>query len=122
MINNKLFSKSLKYIPLLILIFELCYFGIPDFVKPIFIYVYSLFFGLCYLFAILQDFSKINEKSTLILRILIVINALIVLITSIYYQAILSFIFGIFMVIFFSISIFLEMNNMNLIKKKRQKF
>ena len=44
------------YIVLLIFIFEIVYIGIPDYVKPVFVYEYLIFFGLSYLFAIIQDF------------------------------------------------------------------
>lgn len=96
---NKFFSKSLKYVPIFILIFELSYFGIPDFVKPIFIYEYALFFGFAYLLALLQDFFEISKKTSTILRICCAISALVILITSVFYQAILSIIFATIMFI-----------------------
>ena len=101
-------SKFSKYIPILILIFELSYFGIPGFVKPIFVYAYALFFGLCYLFAILQDFFKISEKKSKIIRIAIAIAALVILTISIFYQAILSIIFATIMFFSFIFSLVLD--------------
>jgi len=43
------FNKYSKYVVLLIFIFEIIYFGIPDYVQPVFVYEYLLFFGLAYL-------------------------------------------------------------------------
>ncbi|WP_249662103.1 hypothetical protein, partial [Lysinibacillus fusiformis] len=83
MSNN--FYKYLKYVALLIIIFELIYFGIPDFLKPVLFYEYLVFFGISYLFAILQDFFNPSEKTDILLRVAIIISSIVMSITYIYY-------------------------------------
>lgn len=101
------FSKYLKYIPPLVLIFELIYFGIPDFVKPIFVYEYFLFFGVAYLFAILQDFFNPSKKTEILLRVVMIICSLILLSTSIYYTDTFSIIFSTIMFVAINFSLYL---------------
>ncbi|MFB7157636.1 MULTISPECIES: hypothetical protein [unclassified Lysinibacillus] len=100
------FSKYITYIPPLILIIELIYFGIPD-VKPVFVYEYIIFFGVSYLFAILQDFFNPSEKTDILLRVVMIISSLILLITSIYYTATFSIIFSTIMFVAISFSLYL---------------
>lgn len=67
------------YIVLLIFIFEIVYIGIPDYVKPVFVYEYLIFFGLSYLFAIIQDFFNPSEKTDIGLRVVIIMSSLVIL-------------------------------------------
>ncbi|MEY9974685.1 ABC-type arginine transport system permease subunit [Lysinibacillus sp. RC46] len=105
------FSKYIKYIPPLIIIFELVYFGIPDFVKPIFVYEYFIFFGVSYLFAILQDFFNPSKKTDILLRVVMIICSLILLITSVYYTDTFSIIFSTIMFIAISFSLYLAIKS-----------
>ncbi|QDP99623.1 hypothetical protein FOH38_03070 [Lysinibacillus fusiformis] len=104
MSNN--FYKYLKYVALLIIIFELIYFGIPDFVKPVLFYEYLVFFGISYLFAILQDFFNPSEKTDILLRVAI-ISSIVMSITSIYYKATFSVAFSVIMFVALSFSLYL---------------
>ncbi|MGE7945643.1 hypothetical protein [Lysinibacillus sp. NPDC093688] len=105
------FSKFITYIPPLILIFKLIYFGIPEYVKPVFVYEYIIFFGVSYLFAILQDFFNPSEKTDILLRVVMIISSLILLITSIYYTATFSIIFSTIMFVAISFSLYLEIKS-----------
>lgn len=98
---------------LLIFIFEIIYFGIPDYVKPIFVYEYLLFFGFAYLFGIIQDFFNPSEKTDILLRVVIIISSLVLLITSIYYEATFSLIFSAIMFIAISFSLYLAIKKKN---------
>lgn len=109
------FTKYAKYVVLLIFIFEIIYFGIPDYIKPIFVYQYLIFFGLCYLLGILHDFFNASKKTDTFLRVTIIISALVLLITSIYYKATLSIISSVIMLVASSFSYYLEN------KKNKQK-
>ncbi|MFJ7183235.1 hypothetical protein [Lysinibacillus xylanilyticus] len=101
------FNKYSKYVVLLIFIFEIIYFGIPDYVQPVFVYEYLLFFGLAYLFAIIQDFFNPSEKTDILLRVVIIISSLVILITSIYYKSTFSLIFSMIMFMAISFSLYL---------------
>lgn len=114
--NN--FYKYLKYVVLLIFIFKLIYFGIPDFVKPVFFYEYLIFFGLTYFFGILQDFFNLSEKPDILLRIAIIISSIVIVITSIYYKALFSVAFSVIMFVAFSFSLYLAIKQR---KKNKQK-
>lgn len=114
--NN--FYKYLKYVALLIIIFELIYFGIPDFVKPVLFYEYLVFFGISYLFAILQDFFNPSEKTDILLRVAIIISSIVMSITSIYYKATFSFAFSVIMFVALSFSLYLTIKQN---KKNKQK-
>lgn len=109
------FNKYSKYIVLLIFIFEIVYFGIPDFVKPIFVYEYLIFFGLSYLFAIIQDFFNPSEKTDILLRVVIIMSSLVISLTSIYYKATFSLIFSMIMfsAISFTLYLAIKQNKMN---------
>ncbi|MFJ8517264.1 hypothetical protein [Lysinibacillus xylanilyticus] len=109
------FNKYSKYVVLLIFIFEIIYFGIPDYVQPVFVYEYLLFFGLAYLFAIIQDFFNPSEKTNILLRVVIIISSLVILITSIYYKSTFSLIFSMimFMAISFSLYLAIKQNKTN---------
>jgi len=93
---------------LLIFIFEIIYFGIPVYIKPIFVYQYLIFFVLCYLLGILHDFFNASKKTDTFLRVTIIISALVLLITSIYYKATLSIISSVIMLVASSFSYYLE--------------
>lgn len=114
----KILNKYAKYITLLIVIFELLYFGIPDYVVGIFVYEYLLFFSTAYFLFILQDFFYVSKKMELMLRLVITVGALIILITSIYYKAILSAFFGAVMFGSFIFLLYLEIKTN---KKNKQK-
>ncbi|MEQ6353632.1 hypothetical protein ABNX05_03285 [Lysinibacillus sp. M3] len=105
------FSKFIHYILPLMLTFQLIYFGIPDFVKPIFVYEYILFFGVYYLFAILQDFFSPSKRTDILLRVVMIISSLILLITSIYYTATFSIILSTIMFVAISFSLYLEIKS-----------
>lgn len=107
------FRKFITYIPPLFLIYKLFYFGIPDYVKPIFVYEYIIFFGVSFLFAILQDFFNLREKTKtdILLRVVMIISSLILLITSIYYTATLSIILSTIMFVAISFSLYLEIKS-----------
>ncbi|UPW85046.1 hypothetical protein [Lysinibacillus sp. Ag94] len=109
------FNKYSKYIALLIFIFEIIYFGIPDYVKPVFVYEYLIFFGLSYLFAIIQDFFNPSEKTDILLRVVIIMSSLVILLTSIYYKATFSLIFSMIMfsAISFTLYLAIKHNKMN---------
>lgn len=109
------FNKYSKYIVLLILIFEIIYIGIPDYVKPVFVYEYLIFFGLSYLFAIIQDFFNPSEKTDILLRFVIIMSSLVILLTSIYYKATFSLIFSMIMfsAISFTLYLAIKQNKMN---------
>ncbi|MDM5248005.1 hypothetical protein [Lysinibacillus sp. G4S2] len=104
-------SKYGKYVVLLIFIFELIYFGIPNFVKPVFVYEYLVFFGIAYLFAILQDFFNPSAKTDILLRVAIIISSLVMLITSIYYKATFSVVFSVIMFVAISFSLYLAIKH-----------
>jgi len=104
------FNKYSKYVVLLIFIYEIIYFGIPDYVKPVFIYEYFILFGLSYLFAIIQDFFNPSEKTDILFRVVIIISSLVILITSIYYKATFSLIFSGIMFIAISFTLYLAIN------------
>ncbi|MFJ6267455.1 hypothetical protein ACIQGW_21095 [Lysinibacillus xylanilyticus] len=101
------FIKYSKHVVLLIFIFEIIYFGIPDYVKPVFVYEYLLFFGLAYLFAVIQDFFNPSKKTDILLRVVIIISSLVILITSIYYKSTFSLIFSVIMFMAISFSLYL---------------
>jgi len=107
------FSKFITYIAPLILIYKLIYYGIPDYVKPIFVYEYIIFFGVIFLFAILQDFFNLSEKTktNILLRVVMIISSLILLITSIYYTATFSIILSTIMFVAISFSLYLEIKS-----------
>ncbi|MGE7688317.1 hypothetical protein ACQKMI_03805 [Lysinibacillus sp. NPDC097214] len=105
------FSKYIKYIPPLILIFKLIYFGIPEYVKPVFVYEYIIFFGVSYFFAILQDFFNPSKITDILLRVAMIICSLILLITSIYYTETFSIIFSTIMFVAISFSLYLEIKS-----------
>lgn len=104
--------KYLKYIALLLLIIQVLYLGIPDFVKPVFVYEYILFFGFAYLFAILQDFFNPSEKTTIVLRVALIISSIIMAITSIYHKETFTVVFSIIMTIGISFSLYLAIKHM----------
>ncbi len=116
MSNNS--SKYYKYVALFFLIVELLYFGIPDYVKPIFVYEYIIFFGLAYLFGILQDFFNLSEKTDRLLRIALIISSIVMAITSVYYKATFSVVFSVIMVVAISFSLYLAIKDN---KKNKQK-
>lgn len=109
------FNKYSKYVVLLIFIFEIIYFGIPDYVQPVFVYEYLLFFGSAYLFAVIQDFFNPSKKTDILLRVVIIISTLVILITSIYYKSTFSLIFSVimFMAISFSLYLAIKQNKTN---------
>lgn len=110
--------KYLKYVALLLVIFQLLYLGIPDSVKPVLVYEYIIFFGLAYLFAILQDFFNPSKKTDLLLRVAIIISLIVLAITSIYYKATFSIAFSVIMFIAFTSSLYITIK---LNKKNKQK-
>ncbi|MBK3493825.1 hypothetical protein JFL43_02910 [Viridibacillus sp. YIM B01967] len=102
------FSKYTPYVVLLIFIFELIYFGIPDYIKPVFIYEYLILIGLGYLLGTLHHFFNPSKKTDTLLRVGIIISSLALLITSIFYKATLSVIFSAIMFVAVSFSLYLE--------------
>jgi len=115
---SKTSYKYLKYVALLLLIFEALYLGIPDFVNPVFVYEYIIFFGLAYLFAILQDFFNPSEKIDILLRVALIISSIVMAITSIYYKETFSIVFSVIMVVGISFSLHLTIKHN---KKNKQK-
>lgn len=116
MLNS--FSKYTKYVVLLIFIVKIISFGIPEYVKPIFIYEYFIFFGFSYLFAILQDFFNPSEKTDIYLRVAIIISSIVMLFTSIYYKATFSFTFSVIIFISFSYSLYLAIKQNKVYKQQ----
>ncbi|MEX3747110.1 MULTISPECIES: hypothetical protein [Lysinibacillus] len=108
---SNFFSKYSKYVILLIFIFKIISFGIPDYVKPVFVYEYLVFFGLAYFFAILQDFFNPSERTDILLRVAIIISSIVMFITSIYYKATFSVAFSVIMFVAISFSLHLAIKH-----------
>ncbi|MEA0553440.1 hypothetical protein U1P98_21105 [Lysinibacillus irui] len=110
--------KYLKYVALLLVVFQLLYLGIPDSVKPVLVYEYIIFFGLAYLFAILQDFFNPSKKTDLLLRVALIISSIVMAVTSIYYKETFTVVFSVMMIVGISFSLHLTIKHN---KKNKQK-
>lgn len=108
---TELFNKYAKYIPLLICIVYLFSYGIPDILhsqKTVFVYEYLILFGVGYLLAILEDFFKISEKISKLLRVVIIVISIILLITAILNQAMFSIVFSGVILVAFNLALYLQ--------------
>lgn len=115
-----LFCKYIKYLPPLLYLAFLMFFGIPEVfyvVDIVFVYEYHILFGSIYLLAFLEDFFNINEKAGILIRLITLIILIVLLITAILYKSIFSFIFSIILLVAFSFELYFQ-NKKN--KKSKQ--
>ncbi|MGG2074121.1 hypothetical protein AB1J28_12290 [Lysinibacillus irui] len=86
--------------------------------KPVLVYEYIIFFGLAYLFAILQDFFNPSKKTDLLLRVALIISSIVMAVTSIYYKETFTVVFSVMMIVGISFSLHLTIKHN---KKNKQK-